>query len=411
MGQPRPALEPDLPWRGDIVPAGREGGPCSRRTACPGRRADRDADQVDARHPLRARRDPRRRPLRDPARARVPVRVRLRVRAADGGLHRRGALRRSRSRRPPRRPGRAREVRALGRREPGRSRWSSPSSGPPATAHRLGTPPLPSGCATDGSVALYGAARDITAQWEAERELAAARSATGCWRRTPPTSCGAPIRTRSSSGSRRRWRRSSAGRRPRWSEPASPTSSTPTTSSASARAARPTTATACPSRPATGARTAATAGSRSPPVPCSMRRARSSARVGSCRDVHSEVEAYHALERSEQRFRLAMESAPTGMAVLDLDGASSRSTPSSAGCSGTTRSGCSRTPSRCRPPVRRRHRAAPARRGPVRARASPRPARSGSCAATTPWSGCSWPSACCATRTASRCPSSRSSST
>jgi diguanylate cyclase (GGDEF)-like protein/PAS domain S-box-containing protein len=43
-------------------------------------------------------------------------------------------------------------------------------------------------------------------------------------------------------------------------------------------------------------------------------------RVGSCRDVHSEVEAWHALERSEQRFRLAMESAPTGMAVLDLDG-------------------------------------------------------------------------------------------
>lgn len=42
-------------------------------------------------------------------------------------------------------------------------------------------------------------------------------------------------------------------------------------------------------------------------------------KVGSCRDVHSEVEAWHALERSEQRFRLAMESAPTGMAVLDLD--------------------------------------------------------------------------------------------
>jgi diguanylate cyclase (GGDEF)-like protein/PAS domain S-box-containing protein len=42
-------------------------------------------------------------------------------------------------------------------------------------------------------------------------------------------------------------------------------------------------------------------------------------RVGSCRDVHSEVEAWHALERSEQRFRLAMESAPTGMAILDLD--------------------------------------------------------------------------------------------
>lgn len=42
-------------------------------------------------------------------------------------------------------------------------------------------------------------------------------------------------------------------------------------------------------------------------------------KVGSCRDVHSEVEAWHALERSEQRFRLAMESAPTGMAVLALD--------------------------------------------------------------------------------------------
>lgn len=42
-------------------------------------------------------------------------------------------------------------------------------------------------------------------------------------------------------------------------------------------------------------------------------------KVGSCRDVHSEIEAWHALERSEQRFRLAMESAPTGMAILDLD--------------------------------------------------------------------------------------------
>jgi diguanylate cyclase (GGDEF)-like protein/PAS domain S-box-containing protein len=43
-------------------------------------------------------------------------------------------------------------------------------------------------------------------------------------------------------------------------------------------------------------------------------------KVGSCRDVHSEIEAWHALERSEERFRLAMESAPTGMAILDLDG-------------------------------------------------------------------------------------------
>ena len=43
-------------------------------------------------------------------------------------------------------------------------------------------------------------------------------------------------------------------------------------------------------------------------------------KVGSCRDVHSEVEAWHALERSEERFRLAMESAPSGLAVLDLDG-------------------------------------------------------------------------------------------
>ena len=42
-------------------------------------------------------------------------------------------------------------------------------------------------------------------------------------------------------------------------------------------------------------------------------------RVGSCRDVHSEVEAWQAMERSESRFRLAMESAPTGMALMDLD--------------------------------------------------------------------------------------------
>jgi diguanylate cyclase (GGDEF)-like protein/PAS domain S-box-containing protein len=43
-------------------------------------------------------------------------------------------------------------------------------------------------------------------------------------------------------------------------------------------------------------------------------------RVGSCRDVDSEVEAWQALERSEQRFSMAMESAPIGMAVLDLEG-------------------------------------------------------------------------------------------
>jgi diguanylate cyclase (GGDEF)-like protein/PAS domain S-box-containing protein len=43
-------------------------------------------------------------------------------------------------------------------------------------------------------------------------------------------------------------------------------------------------------------------------------------KVGSCRDVHSEVEAWHALERSEERFRMAMESAPSGLAVLALDG-------------------------------------------------------------------------------------------
>jgi len=42
-------------------------------------------------------------------------------------------------------------------------------------------------------------------------------------------------------------------------------------------------------------------------------------RVGSCRDVHSEVEAWQAMERSESRFRLAMESAPTGMALMDPD--------------------------------------------------------------------------------------------
>lgn len=42
-------------------------------------------------------------------------------------------------------------------------------------------------------------------------------------------------------------------------------------------------------------------------------------RAGSCRDVHSEIEAWEAMERSESRFRLAMASAPTGMALVDLD--------------------------------------------------------------------------------------------
>jgi diguanylate cyclase (GGDEF)-like protein/PAS domain S-box-containing protein len=43
-------------------------------------------------------------------------------------------------------------------------------------------------------------------------------------------------------------------------------------------------------------------------------------RVGSCRDLHAEIQARQALARSEQRFRMAMASAPTGMAVLHLDG-------------------------------------------------------------------------------------------
>ena len=42
-------------------------------------------------------------------------------------------------------------------------------------------------------------------------------------------------------------------------------------------------------------------------------------RVASGRDVQAEVEARQALSRSEERFRLAMASAPTGMAVIDLD--------------------------------------------------------------------------------------------
>ena len=65
-------------------------------------------------------------------------------------------------------------------------------------------------------------------------------------------------------------------------------------------------------------------------------------KVGSCRDVHSEVEAWHALERSEQRFRLAMESAPTGMAILELDAqfveVNAELCPA---CSATSRTGCS----------------------------------------------------------------------
>lgn len=42
-------------------------------------------------------------------------------------------------------------------------------------------------------------------------------------------------------------------------------------------------------------------------------------RVGSARDIQREVDARRALARSEQRFRQAMESAPVGMAILDLD--------------------------------------------------------------------------------------------
>lgn len=43
------------------------------------------------------------------------------------------------------------------------------------------------------------------------------------------------------------------------------------------------------------------------------------ARISGFQDVDAQVRAEHALARSERRFRLAMESAPTGMAVIDLD--------------------------------------------------------------------------------------------
>jgi diguanylate cyclase (GGDEF)-like protein/PAS domain S-box-containing protein len=42
-------------------------------------------------------------------------------------------------------------------------------------------------------------------------------------------------------------------------------------------------------------------------------------KAGSCRDVDAEVEARQRAERSQRLFRLAMESAPSGMAVVDLD--------------------------------------------------------------------------------------------
>ena len=43
------------------------------------------------------------------------------------------------------------------------------------------------------------------------------------------------------------------------------------------------------------------------------------ARISGFQDVDAQVRAEHALARSERRFRLAMEFAPTGMAVIDLD--------------------------------------------------------------------------------------------
>ena len=41
--------------------------------------------------------------------------------------------------------------------------------------------------------------------------------------------------------------------------------------------------------------------------------------VDALRDIHDEVEAREALERSERRFRVAMTEAPQGIAILDLD--------------------------------------------------------------------------------------------
>lgn len=51
------------------------------------------------------------------------------------------------------------------------------------------------------------------------------------------------------------------------------------------------------------------------------------ARVGSCRDVHEAVEARLAQARAEQLFRMAMDNAPVGKALLDAGGAIVRANP------------------------------------------------------------------------------------
>ncbi len=173
----------------------------------------------------------------------------------------------------------------------------------------------------DGSVALYGAARDITAQWEAERELAAsqeryrllAENASDVVWRTDPDALV-------------EWVSPSVASVIGWSQ--AEMVGTRITDLVHPddlqRVQHAGTAANDGDRVSFEARYRCKDGSYRW-LEVTARPLRDDAgeivgRAGSCRDVHSEVEAYQALERSEQRFRLAMESAPTGMAVLDLDG-------------------------------------------------------------------------------------------
>ena len=134
-------------------------------------------------------------------------------------------------------------------------------------------------------------------------------------------------------------------------------------------------------------------------------------RVANLRDIQEQVDDRAALSRSERRFRLALESAPVGMAVVDLDRRFVEVNPALCELARPQPGVAARPwcrPTSSTPPTTR----STASSAPTSSPADPprSPGRSASCGPTARSCGCSTRSACCATR-ASRCRSCRSSST
>ena len=301
------------------------------------------------RRPRRAGRGPGRRPLPDPVLPGVPVRVRVAVGREAGRLQRRGALRRSPGERAARRPARAGGVRRMAPRAARRAASSSPSAGWRGTATASGrTTAASSGPVTTGRSSCSVPRATSPPSSRRRRRSPSRRRCTGCWPRTRRTWSGAPTSTPLVE-----WVSPSVTSVLGWT-PAEMVGTRILDHVHPDDLDRVRTATAAAND---GGRVSFEA--RYLCKDDTYRWLEITARplldesgevigkVGSCRDVHSEIEAWHALERSEERFRLAMASARRAWPSSTWTLASSRSTPSCAGCSATGRSGCSSTT--CRP--------------------------------------------------------------